>query len=98
MPVRHMGYGCFYPYNPFPPPSIRTDNFHVLTHPIRRQIYPTGFSAGFDRFLDHFLTENSKLGLARVAVGSRFGGEGGAVGCFLQGDHHTPNWNGLNRL
>ena len=49
------------------PPSIDTNDFDVLAHPIQGQVDPAGVSAWFDYLFDHFLPKDPELGLGGFA-------------------------------
>ena len=60
---RFQGYRC---------PSIDTNDFDVLAHPIQRKVNPPGISTGFDFLFDHLLPEDPKLGSGGFAGILRF--------------------------
>ena len=71
-------------------PSIDTNDFNVLAHPIERQVNPAGVSTGFDFLFDHLFAENPEFGLGGPAGIFRLSaGLFQAHFCF-QGDHILP--------
>ena len=71
-------------------PSIDTNDFDVLAHPIERQVNPPGISTGFDFLFDHLFAENPEFSLGGLAGIFRLPADFFQVHFSLQGDHILP--------
>lgn len=67
--------------------SVHAYDFDEPTHPIARQVDPTGFSAGFDFLFNHLFSQHPEFGLGNLGGIFRLLADRLRLYCSFLGDH-----------